>query len=196
LFDQLSHHAPIATLEHERHGDHRLALAIAGRSADPGHGVDLDLTQLGDGDRCAARADPHDDAQEVLRPFDQPFPSNQVCFAAVLNIATAGNGVVLLQRLEDAVDRDAVGDEPRPIDHHVILLGISTLGGDLGDPRDPSQPVGDLPVEDLSDLHGSVALALYHELIDFAQARGDRSKLRRPEANRDLFFRGNQSLGD
>ncbi len=78
----------------------------------------------------------------------KPSPRIRSCSRPALEVGAAGHRVVLLDRLEDVGQRDAVGHELLRNDLDLELLGQPAPGVDLDDTGHLAQAEGDLPVEE------------------------------------------------
>ena len=112
-------------------------------------------------------------------------------------IAAASVGIVRLKRPEHVLQCQPQRREPLRADLHLVGFKLTAKGVDLHHPRNRPQLVGDHPIQDAAQLHGSVAvlpvlarrarrLALDLELIDLAQSRRNWPHLWLPQPLRDL----------
>ena len=112
----------------------------------------------------------HDDPGQVAHLRGQGFPANEQLLALVLDVATAGDGIVPLQGIED-LSKDNLNDSS--------FAGSTMTWNCCGSPPQiltsttPGTARRFMPMShsERSQRHGAVAGAFERELIDFAQVR-------------------------
>jgi hypothetical protein len=127
-----------------------------------------------------------------------------VLFAPTFDIAGTDVGVIALERLDQVLQRQAVGHQAVRDGRHQEFLDVAADAVDLGHPRYGAQLRLDDPVLDLAQIHGRVGravglagalLGFDGPLIDLAQPRGD-GPHDRPEACRQAVARLLDALVD
>ena len=164
--------------------------------------ANLHLGDVTDIDRHAILFLEHDGAQ-VVEILHQADTADQVLLGILRQHATAGVGVIAADRQIDVGDAQAEMAQLVGVDQDLVLLCISALRVDLGDPRDraqqrPRHPVlGDPALHQLFFAQGAVTVvgAVQRVLIDLAEARRNRAEHRR-DALRQARTHFKQSLHD
>ena len=180
--DTLRHDPAVLAHQHQDGAEHHF-LAVFGRRAGPqfiaedhvGHRAQVHRRPL-------VRAD--DDASDILDVFHLPRGSDQVLFAAALDVARADVGVVASQRVENVPERQPVGDQLVRIGRHMKLLRVAADAVDIGHAGHGLQLRPDDPVLDRPQVHRRIGLSLRRLRArlaldgpeeDLAKPRGDRS---------------------
>ena len=114
--------ARVLAHQHQRDADDDLALAVLRRRAAPEPRAELHVADRRDRDGHALRRRADDDAAEVVEVLDEAVGADDEVLAVVLDVAAAGVGVRLLERVDDLRDRDAGGLEPLRVEHDLVLL--------------------------------------------------------------------------
>ena len=109
LGDGLGDRAAVLADQHEHRAEHHLA-AILGRGAGAQFLADADFGHIADADRDALlTAD--DDVADVFDSGDLTWCANQILLAALFDIASADVGIVALDRADQVLQCQAVGDQ-------------------------------------------------------------------------------------
>ncbi len=131
--------------------------------------ADFDFADLIYGDRRAvSRLD--DDLSNLFGILNHPFAANNIGLTAMLDVAAAGDQIILFQSLEDAADRDAVANQFLGIDNDLILFGEAAHRIDFDYARHRPQPITNLPVEQGPQFHRRKIFTAHDKLIDLAEA--------------------------
>ena len=136
-------------LAHQHHDDtdHRLAASVPRHRALANHGREFELGNIAHIDRRSALVVRQHDLTEVFEALDQPFATDDVLLAPVLDVAAANVAVVGAEGAGDIPDRESIGDEPVGVEGHLVGLELPAKGVDLDHARHRSELVVDDPVE-------------------------------------------------
>ena len=127
-----------------------------------------------------------DDSAEILLRLDQAQTTNDILLAAVLDVPTARVGVVLGQRFEHLMQRQAIANQLLGVHQDLVLLHQSAEAVDVGHARHPAQDWPHDPILKGAQLHGVPPGALERVLVDLAEPSRDGSHLD-VHARRQLF---------
>ena len=192
----LGDRARVRAQEHHHDPDDRLPATVARDGSLSDHRGELHAPEVLEVDRIAQCVPADDDLLEVLELVDQRLSADEVLLPRVGDVAAAHVAVVLLDGLEDPTQRDSEGLEAIGVDADLVGPQLSAEGVDLDDAGDAPQLVVDVPVEDVAQLHGAVALAAHLKLVDLPEPRGDGAHRGFAVALRDLLARLHQALAD
>ena len=113
------------------------------------------------------------DVLDVADAADQPFAADDSLLVVVDQVPAAGIAVVLAEGFENVAQRNVEVLQLLRVDLDLVGLQFAAKRVDFDNSRHAAQLVGDLPVEDFSQLHGRVVvsgLGADLELVDLAQA--------------------------
>src|SRR5713101_7205054 len=195
FLDPLSDHPRILTPQHQRHRHHRLAFPVHTGRANAWHRPDGNGSQLTHTDRYSIRSSGDDDIGDVCGVLDQAFTTDEICLAAMFDVPAARDHVVFLQGLEHPADRQAIAHEFGRVDDDMVLLGIAAIRSYFDHARNRTQPIGDLPVENLPQLHGRVTRTSHGKHEDFPQTGCHWPEFRGTKTSGDLLLCLSQALG-
>ena len=124
--------------QHEAQAEDDFALAVGRDRAAADLVADLDVGHVADLDRHAVLGG-DDDALDFVERDVRPTPWTSSIWLLGADVAAADVAVVLLDRLDDLVERQLVAIEPVGIDADLILLLVAAPGVDLGRALDGAQ---------------------------------------------------------
>ena len=118
----------------------------------------------------------HDDSAQVLGGACEAEAAHDVLLAAVLDVATARVRVILRERLQHLLKRDAIAGELIGAHEHLILLDQASEAVDVRNPGNTAQDRTHDPVLQRAQVHRVPSGALERVLIDLTQSGRDRSQ--------------------
>ena len=169
----LSNDARVLAQRHQRDANHRLAVALARHRAEPRHRRLDNFCDVLDVERRPAGCRAQHDVADVADRLQQPFAADDGLLTVAGNRRAADGAVVLRHRVVDVLDREAKVRQRVLVNSDLVGLELAAVGVDLGYARDQLELRRDLPIQDRTQLHERVVLAVDPELVDLGEAVGE-----------------------
>ena len=145
-------------------------------------GAKLHVAHVADSDRRPVLLGPQADLLDVVDPLDVAPSPHHVLTPGELDDPAANLLVAHPNALDDAVDRDVIGEQLVRIDRHLVLLDVSADGGHLGHAGNSPDLILDVPVLERAQLGQGVPAGPVDE--DVLKAPADTGRVG-PELRRD-----------
>src|SRR5581483_6568168 len=130
LLDPVDHRARVLPDQHHHHAGHGFALTVAGYRALAHARREGDLAEVAHVHRHAVVTADHD-VLDVGQAADQARAADDLLLAAVNQVAAAGARVVALERAEDVVEPEPVGDQRARPELDLVGLQLAAVAVDL-----------------------------------------------------------------
>ena len=136
----------VLSVTHDDHAAHRLALAVELGEPAAQVGPQVDAADVAHQDRGPAAVGPDRDLLQVGDRLNVAAAAHDVLGAAELDQAPAHLVVRAADGIDHLAEREAVGEQRRRVDLHLVLLDEAADGGDLGHALHAREPVAERPV--------------------------------------------------
>lgn len=176
------HLATVAAPQHHDDAGHDLPVTVLRDPALPELAAELDTGDVPQVERPVLEIGQDDPAQILLPPY-LTEPPHDVLLPIVFEVVASRDAVVLLDRLDDPVQSDAVRAQGFGVHHDVVLLHETAEGVDLGDSGHGLQLRCHQPVLDGAEFREAIPVSPNDVLIDLAEGGRDGSEL----GNRDAL---------
>ena len=140
---------------------------VAAEHPEPDGVTDADLADVADADGRAAPGRHHDVAN-VVEAVDEADAAHDQRVLPVTDVAAAGVGVVGADRVEDLLEGEVVGAQPRRVEGDLVLLDAAAPGDDVHDARNAAELALEHPVLERLQLDERHRAGLERIAIDLA----------------------------
>nr|WP_293270617.1 hypothetical protein [Nannocystis sp.] len=186
VLDGVDDVAAVGAEQHHDDAGDGLVLAVVGDDAVAEGGAVADGGDVLDEDGLALGGGLDDDVADVFEAGEGADGAEGEGLGAAVEVAAGDDAAGALEGVGELADREVVGGEPGGLDDHLKLLEVATHGVDLDDAGDAAQARDDLPVEHGAQLLARVDRGADDELVDLAEAGGERGDLRRRDVGREV----------
>jgi hypothetical protein len=196
VLDGVDDVAAVGAEQHHDDAGDGLVLAVVGDDAVAQGGAVADVGDVFDEDGLAVGGGLEDDVADVLEAGEGADGAEGEGLGAAVEVAAGDDAVGALEGVGELADREVVGGELGGLDDDLELLEVATHGVDLDDAGDAAQARDDLPVEHGAQLLAGVDRRADDELVDLAEAGGERGDLRRGDVGGQVVLGLQHALED